>query len=140
MSDARVKNTITEDVKGLKFIMKLRPVTYHISNKAIARLTGAKESEDIPGKNDGEKIKYTGFLAQEVERAAIASDYDFSGYTKPANAEQFYTLRYAEFVVPLVKAVQDQQAIITSQQKQIDDLKKITSKMTMQLGLLTAKH
>jgi uncharacterized coiled-coil protein SlyX len=33
-----------------------------------------------------------------------------------------YGLRYAEFVVPLVKAVQEQQAFIENQQKQIDEL------------------
>ena len=60
-SDARIKNTIMEDVKGLDFILRLRPVTYHISNKAITTLTGNKETPDFPGKYDVEKIKYTGF-------------------------------------------------------------------------------
>ena len=49
-SDARIKNTIVEDVKGLDFILKLRPVTYHISNRAIVRLSGNKETPDFPGK------------------------------------------------------------------------------------------
>lgn len=35
--------------------------------------------------NYGEKVTYTGFLAQEVEQAALSSGYDFSGYTKPQN-------------------------------------------------------
>ncbi len=123
-SDARIKNTITEDVKGLDFILKLRPVTYHISSKAITEVTGNKETADYAGKYDGEKIKYSGFLAQEVEQAAKASGYDFSGYTKPENAQQLYTIRYAEFVVPLVKAMQEQQSIIKKQQQQIDLLEK----------------
>ena len=40
-----------------------------------------------------------------------------------SNGEDYYGLRYAEFVVPLVKAVQEQQKIIEEQQKQIDELK-----------------
>lgn len=116
-SDARIKNTIEEDVKGLDFILKLRPVTYHISSKAITTITGNKETPDFPGKHDAEKIKQSGFLAQEVELAAKATGYDFSGYTVPKNKNELYTIRYAEFVVPLVKAVQEQQAMIAALQK-----------------------
>jgi trimeric autotransporter adhesin len=123
-SDARIKNTIIEDVKGLDFILRLRPVTYHISNKAITSLTGNKETPDFPGKYDGEKIKYSGFLAQEVEQAAKGAGYDFSGYTAPKNQWSLYTLSYEQFVVPLVKAMQEQQVIITNQQKQLEMMEK----------------
>ena len=50
------------------------------------------------------------------------SGVDFSGVDKPKNDTDQYGLRYAEFVVPLVKAVQEQQAIIDSQNKKIDAL------------------
>jgi trimeric autotransporter adhesin len=124
VSDERIKRNIKEDVKGLDFIMKLRPVTYNISNDAISEVRKIKDTLNLPGKYDGEKITYTGFLAQEVEKAAIATGYNFSGYTKPATTDQLYTIRYAEFVVPLTKAVQEQQTIITNQQKQIELLEK----------------
>ena len=123
-SDARIKNTIEEDVKGLDFILKLRPVTYHISSKAFTTITGNKETPEFPGKHDAEKINHSGFLAQEVEQAAKAVGYDFSGYTVPKNKNELYTIRYAEFVVPLVKAVQELQAMIKTQQQQIDLLVK----------------
>ena len=55
---------------------------------------------------DKELIVYTGFIAQEVEDAAQSIGYDFSGVDKPQNDNDFYGLRYAEFTVPLVKAVQ----------------------------------
>ena len=58
--------------------MKLRPVTYNISNDAIAALTRVKDDKNFPGKHDGEKVTYTGFLAQEVEQAALSTGYDFS--------------------------------------------------------------
>ncbi len=124
ISDARVKNSITEDVKGLDFILKLRPVTYHMSNDAITTISGNKKTPDFPGKYDVEKIKYTGFLAQEVEQAAKAANYEFSGYAAPKNQWGLYTLSYEQFVVPLVKAMQEQQVIITNQQDKIDLLEK----------------
>lgn len=139
LSDARIKNTIKEDVKGLDFILKLRPVTYHISNAAITAVTGSKETPDFPGKYDGEKVKYSGFIAQEVEQAAIAANYEFSGYDTPKNERGLYTIKYAEFVVPLVKAVQEQQAIIDNQNKKIDDLQKENALMNARIEKLETK-
>ncbi len=77
---------------------------------------------DWPGKYDIEKIKMTGFVAQEVEQAAQQSNYDFSGVDKPQTADGLYGLRYSDFVVPLVKAVQEQQQIIEAQKLTIDQL------------------
>ncbi len=135
-SDSRIKHTITEDVKGLDFITRLRPVSYYKDLAAITKLTGNKETENFPGKFDAEKIKFSGFLAQEVEVAAKQSNYNFSGVHKPKGEFDLYSLSYAEFVVPLVKAVQEQQKIIDdkqlqldSKQKQIDELKKRLEKI-----------
>ena len=50
--------------------------------------------------------------------------YDFSAVVKPVDENDMYALRYSEFVVPLVKAVQEQQGLIDQQQKQIDELTK----------------
>ena len=47
---------------------------------------------------------------------------DFDGVEKPENEDDFYRLRYSEFVVPLVKAVQEQQAMIQKLTKRIEDL------------------
>ena len=119
-SDARIKTNIKEEVKGLDFILKLRPVTYNKNLQKMREITGNKESKNFPGKYDIEKIKFSGFLAQEVEKAAKESGYDFDGVHKPQNDHDLYSLSYAEFVVPLVKAVQEQQAMIKTQQQQID--------------------
>ena len=69
-----------------------------------------------------EKTLYSGFVAQEVEQAASDAGYDFSGVDKPKNPTGFYGLRYAEFVVPLVKAVQQQQQMIAAMDKRIEAL------------------
>ena len=111
-SDARVKTDIEEDVKGLDFITRLRPVTYHRDIDIQAQLTGNVPVERTENSHDIEQIKFSGFLAQEVAQAAQSSGYEFSGITFPGNDHELYTLRYETFVVPLVKAVQEQQAII----------------------------
>jgi len=59
-----------------------------------------------------------------VEQAAIQTGFPFSGVDKPANDKTLYGLRYGDFVVPLVKAVQEQQVIIEEQNKKIEFLLK----------------
>jgi peptidoglycan hydrolase CwlO-like protein len=50
-------------------------------------------------------------------------NYNFSGIGKPKNGNNVYGLRYAEFVMPLVKGVQEQQLIIHDLQKQVEACK-----------------
>lgn len=64
----------------------------------------------------------SGFIAQEVLQAAQDSGYDFDGVNKPQHDKDAYSIAYSQFVVPLVKAVQEQQAIITAQSAQINAL------------------
>jgi len=130
LSDSRFKTGIKETIPGLSFIMKLHPVSYYINMNAIAAFLKTPDSLRL---NDAERIKsnvlQTGFLAQEVEQAAKEINYDFSGVDKPKNDDDYYGLRYAEFVVPLVKAIQEQQLIIQDQQKQIDELNILVKKL-----------
>ncbi|HNS17016.1 MAG TPA: tail fiber domain-containing protein [Bacteroidales bacterium] len=136
-SDGRFKNNIREDVPGLEFINQLRPVTYTLDvtslntdlnkNRPTTLREGEKprmeSQEDIENRLAKEKIVYTGFIAQEVEAAARAIGYDFSGVDAPQNADGHYGLRYAEFVVPLVKAIQEQQVMIEALQEEVRRLK-----------------
>jgi hypothetical protein len=71
---------------------------------------------------DKEKMVMTGFVAQEVEKAASDAGFEFSGVDKPRTPDGLYALRYAEFVVPLVKAIQEQQAMIVALQGQVQAL------------------
>ncbi len=125
VSDARFKTNIKEDVKGLGFILKLRPVTYNLDLDKIEQYL--KIPDSIKNDHNGELNKYklykekekqSGFIAQEVEQAAQELNYDFSGIDKPKNENDYYGLRYAEFVVPLVKAVQEQNEIIVKLTKE----------------------
>jgi trimeric autotransporter adhesin len=130
ISDSRFKQNIKEDVSGLDFIMKLKPVTYSLDAISISKAIGIKNSfsgsPDLQAKYISERnsARQTGFIAQDVEKAAMETGYDFSGVDKPKNPNDFYGLRYAEFVVPLVKAVQEQQVIIEQQNKKIEMLMK----------------
>jgi hypothetical protein len=118
-SDGRIKKDIRDDVKGLSFINKLKPVTNFKDLRKIASITHSPDSVDFPGKFDGEHIRYSGFVAQDVEKAAKETGYEFSGIHKPKNQNDLYSLTYVDFVISLVKAVQEQQAMIEEQRKQI---------------------
>jgi trimeric autotransporter adhesin len=128
-SDGRFKKDIQENVKGLEFIMKLRPVTYHLDLVAASKKSkenGGFEWDEHMKKAiaEKEKVVYSGFVAQEVEQVAQETGYDFSGVDKPRNEHAFYGLRYAEFVVPLVKAVQEQQQMIDQLEERLTELEK----------------
>ena len=120
LSDGRFKNQISENVPGLDFIQRLRPVTYHLDIRAIDNFFAEKYNERdsfmTNEMTEKESMLMTGFIAQEVEAVAVEIGYDFSGVDAPKNENDFYGLRYAEFVVPLVKAVQEQQTIIENLQ------------------------
>ncbi len=132
-SDRRIKNNIKENVPGLAFINLLKPVTYNYDihkensmlgyhkittiNPAIKDSLGniinpASSVTTIDttfwnGKYDIEKINYTGLIAQQVDSATQKLGYDFSGIYRPKNSNDIYGLNYAQFVVPLIKAVQE---------------------------------
>ncbi len=107
-SDGRYKKNIKENVVGLEFINKLRPVTYTLDVTGINNVLGV-DQKLFTGNNlvaNKEKNIYTGFIAQEVETAANSIGYNFSGVKKPGGNKSFYALSYSDFVVPLVKSVQ----------------------------------
>lgn len=121
-SDGRYKRDIKEDVPGIAFINGLRPVSYTVDNKSLEENYYKITPGVAPAVNTG--YRHTGFIAQEVEHTAATLGFNFVGVDKPKRSEGVYALRYAEFVVPLVKAVQEQQAMIETLKKQNDLLMK----------------
>lgn len=135
-SDGRYKQNLKQNVPGLSFINKLKPVTYTLNANAIdAKLHMANQSKASNIKRDVErdammqqslneksKIVYTGFVAQEVAEAAEELNYNFRGVDKPQKEDGFYGLRYSDFVVPLVKAVQELSKENDALKKQNDSL------------------
>jgi hypothetical protein len=142
LSDARFKKNIQENVKGLDFVMALRPVTYNIDVTMLSAhlkedrvkdeygkmKTQAPDRQTVAHRVKQSSVVHTGFVAQEVEAAALRLGYDFSGVDKPKNKDDLYGLRYSEFVVPLVKGMQEQQAEITSLKERIQRLEELLIK------------
>lgn len=159
LSDGRYKKNLKHDVPGLSFITKLTPVTYTLDldglNKAlnvplnVQARSAFRGKEAVPERKQAPEFAaakankaqyvYTGFIAQEVEKAAKELGYSFSGVDAPKNGKDLYGLRYAEFVVPLVKAVQElneQNAALEERVKKLEELilKKSSGNQTVTLS------
>ena len=166
ISDGRIKKNIKANVPGLQFINKLQPVTYNLN---IKNLRTTLKEENTEGQNatavntdngnmlaekgveEKGKIFYTGFIAQDVEKAAKEIGYDFSGVDVPENESGLYGLRYAEFVVPLVKAVQELSAandelknenekLKTGNQEQQNEIDELQNEMRELKALITSSQ
>ncbi|MBK8659880.1 MAG: tail fiber domain-containing protein [Bacteroidetes bacterium] len=127
-SDARFKTDVADNVPGLSFVDKLRPVTYLFQKEKYSLHIGEGQDEDYVAKlraQDASGKRSSGFLAQEVEALADSLGYDFDGIYKPQNKQDTYGLGYAQFVVPLVKAVQELKAMVEAQQKRITELERL---------------
>jgi trimeric autotransporter adhesin len=139
-SDGRFKTNVKENVPGLEFITKLRPVTYtwdihkfnaHARGNDYPVINAAYNPDEEAAIRKKESITYTGFIAQEVDKAAQETNFNFSGVLKPVDDKDAYSVSYADFVVPLVKAAQElnnklneQQKVIEALQQEIIELKK----------------
>ncbi len=104
-SDKRWKSNIQNSNLGLDFISKLRPVSYFRNN------------------DESKKLEY-GFIAQELEEALNHAGVTNNGIISK-DSKGMYGVRYNDLMAPMVKAIQEQQTIIESQQKQIDELKQL---------------
>jgi hypothetical protein len=131
----------------LNFINRLNPVTYNLDLDAIDELLKPNKVEKMErdtvtmeavpqeviesekkAKEAKEKQIQTGFVAQEVEATAKSINYNFSGVE--VDESGMYSLRYAEFVVPLVKAVQELSDQNEQLQKQNDQMQKQIDELT----------
>ena len=98
-SDARLKTNVVNTPYGLSTVLKLRPVNYTMVKGGEAQV---------------------GFLAQEVQKIVPEV---VSGTEGDITKGETLGLSYGNLVPVLTKAIQEQQATIEAQQKQIDELK-----------------
>jgi hypothetical protein len=105
-----MKNNVRPLEAGLDFVLQLKLVTYTYITKGQ------------------EGIRYTGLLAQDVEKIIDKMGLEFSGIVRPQHENDNYSIRYAEFVLPLINAVQEQQTIINSLLKRIEALEALDKK------------
>lgn len=126
LSDGRYKFNVKEDAPGLQFILGLRPVSYQINYEKLSSEEYADQDE-VPAsilrsaKKRSEALQ-SGFIAQEVEQLVREQSAAFDGVVIPKNKESNYALSYSTFVVPLVKAVQEQQEMIAELKSENENL------------------
>jgi hypothetical protein len=127
ISDGRFKNEIKEDIKGLGVIKLLRPVSYHFDATGFDEFLmqhfpdSIKAKRRIENKEAMTKVadsRQSGFLAQEVAEAFTQSGNHFSIVHAPENPTDNWSMSYEKLVVPLVKAMQEQQQRIESLKKE----------------------
>lgn len=152
-SDIRDKADVRDTTLGLDFIMSLRPVDYKWDMREDYRPTKPQDpiiaedatQEEIEAINEAYKAELSawseacklgnithdgskkrnryhhGFIAQEIESIGV----DFGGYQDHSinGGDDVKSIGYTEFIAPLVKAVQEQQALIKALQDEIALLK-----------------
>jgi hypothetical protein len=128
-SDATEKENITTSDLSLDFIQQLNPVSYRFIGKTRT---------------------HYGLIAQEIDSllSAIGKEAtDFAGFIKSPltdedgneTGEYRYGLRYTEFISPMIKAIQEQQTIIESQQSQIEALTAKTQEQDSTIASLISR-
>ena len=106
LSDRRLKTSIESEDLGLEFILSLRPVSYNYKTK-------------------GQKgMRYTGLIAQEVEASLQKIGKSFSGIVLPQHPNDFYSIRYGDFVIPLINSIKEQEERIKYLEDKILELEK----------------
>ncbi|MEO6684303.1 MAG: tail fiber domain-containing protein [Ginsengibacter sp.] len=146
-SDKRFKYNIQNNVPGLDFIRELQPVTYYFDSEKLDEYTktGMINNSNIrPVSYKGQDALHTGFLAQDVERLAKKLGYSFDGVHAPDGDKDHYSLSYSKFIMPMVKAIQEQQEMIEKQntmthlqQKTIEKLQETIEKLEQKLEVLS---
>ena len=101
-SDKRDKAEIRDCTLGLDFILKLRPVDFKWNHR-----NAVKSSPD--------DRYHHGFIAQEI----AAMPENFGGHQDLAKqgGEDQHTINHAEFIAPIIKAIQQRQTMIEEQKQ-----------------------
>jgi len=99
LSDIRQKKNIQDISLGLDFIKSLRAVEFKM-------------------KQGNDRTNF-GFIAQDIE-ALLGTEYNVLGIG--ADEARTLSLRYTDFIAPMVKAMQEQQKVIEKQNDIINNL------------------
>ena len=136
-SDLRFKQNIEENIKGLEFITKLRPVTYEFNPQKYNDLVFKNIADSIKQKyltKASKPFKQIGLIAQEVEKAAKECNFNFYGLHTPENNNDYYSISYEMLTIPLIKAVQELNSLVELQQKRIEQLEKEVQELKSMLN------
>ena len=121
-SDVRLKRNIESTTLGLDFINDLRPVKFQWkpSNEVPKIMTSEYNEENQ------KNLDYTshGFIAQEVKEAIDKhGDQTFGGWHIDETDNETQRVKKNMFVMPLIKAVQELSAQVTTLQNEVNTLK-----------------
>jgi len=128
-SDERAKTVISGTDLGLDFINDLNPVSYMFKDYDYEQEqptysgTEFTGNETVSGTKTHHRTHY-GLIAQDVETtlSGIGKDTeDFAGFIHSEDSDK-YSLRYNEFIAPMIKAIQELSAINTAQAATISGL------------------
>jgi hypothetical protein len=114
---------IEENIPGLEFITKLKPITFTYDIKTMNNDLEIENPDDWTGKYDIENIIFSGFVPEEVAKAANDSGFISWNSFTGSEGKQPQGLRYADLIAPLVKAMQEQQSMIEKLQQEVEALK-----------------
>lgn len=124
-SDVRFKSDIQFDVPGLDFILRIKPATYNFDYSKLSNFRGEKNVDAEVLMQKGQK-REMGFIAQEIEKVCKETGVEISNLLHtPKSKHDNYSLAYSQLVVPLVKAVQEQQAEIEALKSQMEQMELI---------------
>ena len=115
-SDARLKTNIQNLSYGLKEILKLRPVTYALTANPAEEVTIGLIAQEV------QKV-----VPEMVSEAHMETNEATGAATKVKN--EFLGLKYNALIPVLIKAMQEQQDQLESQQQQIEELKSMVNKL-----------
>lgn len=125
ISNGLIKTEVREDIPGMDFIRQLHPVTYHF-NAALLQQYDPTLTPQMIAESSMFTERHAGLIAQDVLNSAKA--YAKQGLTdivhEPTTPDGLHSIQYGKLVVPLVKTVQEQQAVIRQIEKHIGELEK----------------
>jgi hypothetical protein len=118
-SDLRIKNTIIDNTLGLDFVDSLRTVSFKYNDTYL-------KNSQVPISHSRPHL---GFIAQEVEQAILDSGNTLStvdiignDFLTDPTAEDMYTIRYNALLAPMVKAIQELSAQVSTLKTRIEVL------------------
>lgn len=126
-SDRNLKKEIKDltDKQTKDFVMNLKPVEYQFTDGQSGRTHYGLIAQDVE-----ENLTKLGLTSKDFAGLCIDKKYktetDKDGNTTEVEDGVIYGLRYEEFIAPLIKMVQMQQAQIDALTKRIDKLEKKT--------------
>ena len=117
-SDQRFKKEIKPLGEGLDFVLKLKPVSYHMKS------------------DENKKINW-GFIAQDIEKLVGTEN---AILTIGGDEERMLGLRYTDFVAPLTKAVQELAGRNTELEKYVGGQQQMIESLKAEIARIKTQH